>query len=327
MQALQTFFRTLINSAISPAYYNDVVRAPASFSWKYFLAFNFLAALLFGVVVGIPLALLNVSGLIEQTATVYPSDLEITGDQQGLSINQELPYSIPLPMTWEENMDQQTESEEDVNIPANLVTFVSEEEATEGARIVSVHDSFAVITPNTVYVREDEDGSEIRAYPMPQFDQPFTIDRQLVNDWVNKIADNPFFKQRLYAPLIAVFIVLFSYPFILIWKTVTLAFYSLIVWAITSITMKDKQLGFGKIFQIGQHSMTLITILAVIVNIVTLFTLGGVFFMIAFVVWTLYLIAQLRGRVATMAMTESKPTRSRATRTTRSKTKRSRRSK
>lgn len=294
MQAISTFFRTFIKSIISPAYYNDIVRAPYSFSWKYFLAFNLLGALLFGVIVGIPLSLINISGIIRQTAEVYPTDLEVNFNEQGISVNQELPYSVSLPVQWSQGAAEQ--------VPMNLVTFINEEQATAGARVVEAYDSFAVVTPNTIYVREDEDTNEVRAYAVPEFQEPFMLDRTMVDGWVTRIADNPFFQQRWYAPVIALFIILFSYPFILLWKTVTLAFYSLLIWVITSITMRDKQLGFGKIFQVGQHSMTLVTLLAIVVNVLSFFTLGGVFYLIAFVIWTLFLISQLRSTVVQSAV-------------------------
>lgn len=290
---------------VSPAYYNDVVRAPSSFSWKYFLAFNLLGSIVLGVIVGVPLSLVNVSGLIEQTSSVYPADLEITADQHGISVNQELPYSVPIPLQWDEELDVKAELREE-QVPLNLVTFVSQEEATLGARIVENYDSFAVITPNTIYVREDQDTNQIRAYALPEVKEPVTITRGVIDGWVNRVADHPFFRNRLYAPALALFVILFSYPFMLLWKIITLAFYSAIVWLISMITMKDKQLGYGKVFQIGLHSMTLISVLAIVVNVLSLFTLGGVFFLLAFVIWSLFLIAQLTTQaVAQVATTDS----------------------
>jgi hypothetical protein len=256
--------------------------------------------------VGIPLAMIDASGLIRQVSAVFPADLEIRGDQQGLTINQPLPYAIVVPTQWTESVDDQLQEEMEVKqLPMNLVTFISEEQSTAGARVVEDYNSFAVITPTTMYVREDEQTNQVRAYPVPEFDEPFAVDRPLVDSWVRRVADNPFFSQRLYAPIIALFVILFSYPFILIWKTATLAVYSLLVWIITSITMRDKQLQFGKIFQIGMHSMTLITLLAIVVNLLSLFTLGGIFYVIAFMIWTLFIIAQLKPAVVAGANHES----------------------
>lgn len=312
MQAVKTFFRTLIKSTISPEYYNDVVKAPASFSWKFFLVFSFLGSLVLGLVVAIPLALINVSSLVTDAADVYPADLEVRGDEQGISINQPLPYSISWPVSWQERLDEDLREEyrEEVaeeQMPRNIITFISEEQATAGARVVEDYDSFAVITPNTVYVREDDGTYQVRAYPIPEFTEPFVFDRAELDGWVAKIANNPFVSQRWYAPAIGLFVMLVSYPFLLIWRILTLALYSLIVWVITRITMSDKQLSFSKVFQIGMHSMTLITLAAIVINLVTVFTLGGLFYVVAFLIWTIYLIAQLRPTAVAQAQAQVTP--------------------
>lgn len=291
---------------ISPAYYNDVIRAPYSFSWKYFLAFNFICVVLLGLVIAVPISFFNFAGMLQHVASQYPQDLEVVAGANGIQINQPLPYAVPMPM---ENRPLMEEARIEEGIPANIITFVDEQDATYGAQVNQVFDSMIVVTPQMVYVSEgnepDEFG-EVRAYAVPEFQEEMVVNSQLINGWVNNIANNPFVANRLYVPLIALAIIIVMFPLMIIWKTITLAFYTVVVWAITSLAMKDKNLRFGKVFQIGQHSMTLISALSIIVGILSLFTLNGPFFALAFVVWTLFIISKLKNSVVAAASTSTK---------------------
>lgn len=293
----------------SPSYYNDVVRAPYSFSWKFFLAFNFLCAVLLSLVIAIPISLFNFSGMLHQVANQYPADLEITAGANGIQINQPLPYAVPMLL---ENQPFMEEVRMEEGVPANLITFVDEQDATFGAQVNQVFDSMIVVTPRMAYVSEGNDPeefNEIRAYAIPEFQEEMVVDQQLIDGWVNQVTDNPFVANRLYVPLIALVVILVTFPFLTLWKVITLAFYSVIVWAITSLGMKDKNLSFGKVFQIGQHSMTLISVLSILVGILSLFTLNGPFYVIAFVVWTLFIISRLN-RTTSVAVSSTTTARS-----------------
>ena len=97
MRKLKTFFRTLVLSSISPAYYNDVVRAPAWFSWQYFIGFQFFSAIIETITFGFALSHINITQIQQNLLAIYPQNLELSLKDGKLSINKPLPYYIPYP--------------------------------------------------------------------------------------------------------------------------------------------------------------------------------------------------------------------------------------
>lgn len=294
MNKLTTFFQTIFKSSTNPAYYNDVLRAPKSFSWKYFLAFNLLAALVTGITLLIPVALVDLVANLSRAVTIFPSDLVVTGDSQGLSINQELPYSVALPREWDE--DQTSDGE-----MTNLVTFTSDD-AIEGIEDVKAADALFVLTSSTMYISGDD--QEVRVYPMPEFDEPFTLDRAMVESYMNQVVNHPLIKYKLYIPLLLLISLVVIYPLMLLVRGITLVIYASIVWVITSLFLKTKGLTWSQVFQISMHSITPVVIIAYLLGILSLFFFQGLPYFLVYLIWTLVVISQL-GVARTMKTTAS----------------------
>jgi len=306
MNSLSTFFRTLVKSTISPAYYNDVVKAPFSFSLKYFVALNLLAAFISGLLLVIPLSLLDLATNVRDVSSNYPAELAITADDRGLTINQPLPYSVPFP--------EQLEGSEETELPSNFITF-SSDEVTPGISDVRALDSLAVVTESIVYAYTDNDTQKIEAYPMPEFSEAFTIDRALVDTTVARIAENPLFRYELYIPLLILLSVLVFFPIYTIFRLITIALYSGIVWLIARALMNEKQLSFEKSFQVGLHAITPMLIVGYALGFFSFLFISGLPYFIVFISWNVFLVSQLRARtsvaISTVA-TSTKAPRSKA---------------
>ncbi|MDO8521626.1 MAG: DUF1189 family protein [bacterium] len=87
-------------SIYGPAYYQELLTKPFSFSWKYFSAFALLVALFLTVVISVPL----VPKVIDATRSFppaffayYPDELEIRIDKGAASTNVTEPYILPIP--------------------------------------------------------------------------------------------------------------------------------------------------------------------------------------------------------------------------------------
>jgi len=280
MRKITSFFRSIFKSSTDAQYYADVVKAKASFSWKYFFAFNLLAALVTGITILVPVSLFDVPGAVLSVTQNYPSDLVITADQTGVSVNQELPYSIPL------NIDSQDEE-----LRRNAITFTSDE-SISGASDVKDLDSYIVVTQTSAYVQESNDG-EMKLYELPTFDETMTLDRSTVDNATNSFITHPFIQQRLYLPLLAGILLLLVYPFMLLFRLMTLAVYALVTLVAVRVFMKQKNLSYGKIFQISIHSLTPVIIVAYALGIFSYLFFHGWVYFFAYLAWTLFVISKL----------------------------------
>lgn len=261
-----------------------------SFTWKYFFFFNLIAALIIGVKLLVPVALFDLAGNLVQMANVFPEDLVVTADDKGLNINQELPYTIPMSQIAVEGM-----SDEDTDVPQNILTFTADE-AIEGIQSVRDLDSIFVLTPTTVYVAGDQVDQEVRAYPIPEFEEAITLDRSSINTFIDRVVNHPFLKNKLYVPALLLASLLIVYPLILISRVVTLALYATATWVIVMLFMKKKGLGWSKIFQISMHSITPIILIAHLIGIFSFVFFHGWIYFLSYLGWTLFVISKLGNR-------------------------------
>ena len=291
MQKLRTFFLTLFKSVTQPAYYNDVLVAPSSFSWKYFLFFHLLLTFVVIVRFMMPLAAFDVNSAISEAFSVYPQDLEVLIANEEVTINKPLPYVVPFPAQMFDGGEKETPFDEEQEI--NLVTFV-EEGAITSIQEFYGYNSVAVVTPTTMYFLKDTDTGEVRSYPIPATEQPVNIDAALLNDFKTKIVEAPIVKQKLYVPLIGVFALIFFYPGIVLWKVLTLAIYSVVIYFVAAIFMRSKNLTFGEIFQMGLHAITAVVLATLIADLALQFQIGGWWYFLLYFVCMLVILSQVR---------------------------------
>lgn len=299
MNSIKTFFRTLFKSSTDPEYYKDIVQAPAAFSWKYFLAFNLIAALITGMSILVPISLINVPGIVRSVTGLYPADLEVGINEQGLTTNQELPYSIPF-------TDMET-----TDAPKNLVVFADENQIAS-LQDVREQDALIVLTQKEIYFLEDSNNGEYRAYEIPEFEENWSINRGTVDSLTNTLVDNSFVQQKLYVPLIAMLLLPLLYPFTLLMRLVVLAVFSFFTWILVMLFMNDKGLSYGKIFQISIHSLTPVIIIAYLLGVFGWIFFHGAPYILAYVAWTLFVISKLPSQLSEVAVIEPEESKTKA---------------
>lgn len=282
MQQLTTFLHVFINSISQPKYYQKVLAVKSWFSWKYFLLLNALLSLVTLVYLLPALLQFQPSMVADEAVSVFPAELVVYGDEEGLSINQERPYSVPFP----EFLTDET------SVGINLVTFSTDEE------VASVQDfynsqSLAVVTETTIYMLDDTETGEVRVYAMPTFTEPFEVSQADVESVAQKIIQHPFFAQKWYVPLVSIIALVLVFTFSLIGRIIALVIFSAVAWVITAVFMKAKKLSYGQLFQIGLHSLTLPLLVKIIIDYFMWFDFSGIIFMIAYLVWTLFIVSQM----------------------------------
>lgn len=282
MQQLSTFLHVFVSSISQPKYYQKVLAVKSWFSWKYFLFLNAVLSLLTLVYVLPPLTQFQPSVVADEAVSVFPAELVVYGNEEGLSINQERPYSVPFP----EFLTDET------SVGFNLVTF-STDEAVATVQDFYESQSLAVVTETTIYMLDDTDTGEVRVYAMPTFTEHFEVSQADVQTVAQQIVEHPFFAQKWYVPIVSVAALILVFIFSLIGRVVALVIFSAVAWVVIAVFMKSKKLSYGQLFQIGLHSLTLPLLVKILVDHFMWFDFSGFIFMAAYLVWTLFIVSQL----------------------------------
>ncbi|GEM_PF-534695 len=296
MQKIKTFLRSFVLSCTSPKYYAEIIRTRFSFSLKYLLVFQFLTTVIISAVVLVPLAAFNVPELLNSVKNVYPSDLDIAVQDGRLSINQPLPYRIPLPAVMQDELTTGEIREEmgtlgDVQY---LAVFESDENI-QGAADVYAQDAFVVFTETSIYVQEDAQEG-LRVYPVPEGEN-FELNRGVVDQALNTVAGSEIIQKKLYIPFIAVVLLLVVLPIMIVASLVMVAVYGFFVWLMTKVLggmiLAGQTLSYMKAVQVSIHSLTLINVADAVFKVTghgDVF--GGWIYFLAFLVWTGFVLHQ-----------------------------------
>ncbi len=296
MNKIKTFFNTLVKSCFQPTYFQDVIKANFSFSVKYFLVFNLLIALIVGARSLTPIYNFNLPYAVKSALELYPQELAITVDQTGLTINQPTPYQVKLEPKVMARIFGGTPNEYSWGgSEINLVTFESDENFA-GVQNFEQYNSLAVVTNSGIYVVDDMDTGEIRAVPFEfeEMKETWVLDRQTLDLLVDELLKQPFIKDKLYLYVIAGAVILLLYPGMLIWRTWTIMFYSVLIWALSSMMMQDKRLSYTKVAQLSIHALTPVILLAMLLNVFFTYSLHGWLYFTAYLVWMLVGLSQVQ---------------------------------
>lgn len=289
MKSLLTFFRSVVKSSSDPQYGADIVKAPGSFSWKYFFFFNLILAVAVTVRMTIPVAMFELRQVSDAIVSQYPSDLEINLDEAGLTINQPLPYSVPI------NLGEFAGYEEMAEYPSNIVTFTTDAEVM-GIKDFYAQDSFAVLTETSIYIMEDMDTREVKAIEMPVPETPLMVNAQMINAAVERFFELGFIKNKLYVGVFFAMMLVFSIigmNIARLWSTFILG---LIVFVAGKIFQSAKQVSFGQAMRLVIHAVTPFIIVRFIAETVgfTFAGYGTLLFVAGVTIWSVVWMSNIK---------------------------------
>ena len=282
MTMIRTFFTTLVRSSTSPRYYTDVVRAPFSFSLKFFIALEALIAFVLACVVSMFAWNFNLKQVVQNAGTVYPADLKLDVRGGKLAINKPLPYTVSVPVSWGESGKQ----------PIPFIVFESDKKV-RGINDVTAEQAPIVITESIVYLKKGE-GSEIRALPFSSFEGSFSLTKKDIDGMVNRMFMHPFFAQKIYIPLIGSFAFGAGFVFLTVSTMIKILLFSLIIFVIVKIFMKKNALSYAKIYQVSLHAMTPFLLISVLEFSTKSHILVGPLAVVLLFVWVLYILSSIK---------------------------------
>lgn len=256
MQKITTFLYSLRRTFTSPNYYSDILKAPFSFSLKFFYLFFFIYSMIFTTYVTIKyfLPLKNlIRFLPNKLVELYPSELTITIKNGNVSTNVPEPYRFPLKNIENlfEEIDKQVLGQSTETIENLLVID------TKGKiENFSQYQTYALLTKNHLSYPKD---SNIETVSLAKIEN-FTINRAVAQNAVNLIT--PFL--RFVVPVLVVSTFLFLLAFYPLTKLAYLLFFSLVLLVIGKIV--HFPLANKKSFQLGLHLIVISTTLFSIIS-------------------------------------------------------------
>lgn len=289
MTSVMQFFRTYVLSLTSPAFYEVVLRMPASRSFKYFALLQVLLALLYTLPLFVTMVAVDPRGVIDDVTAVYPDELAITVEDGRVSINQELPYAIPMPKAMADDVSM---GDDDADQPASLVVFASEEQVGSVTSFFEL-DALVVVTENAVYARDGNPGGQMRAYMLPQDGFSGTVDRAKVDAFADAVSGHWFVRYRAYAvPAALIFFALLWVAFF-VGYLVALVIYTAVVWLLAKLFLRSRMFTYGRLYQIGLHALTLIITVDVVLGMLGMTFFGGFIMLLAYLAWTVWILTEL----------------------------------
>jgi hypothetical protein len=248
MKKLKAFFYSFKNSLTRPDYYFDVLKAPFSFSLKYFAFLFFflsfitaLTASFFLYTKGQP----YINKLKQNLPQIYPDELNLTIKNGSVSTNVNEPYFIPLsgdvfPQELTTSIDNQ---------PIDNIAVIDTEAQPSD---ISKYQTFILLTKEHVAFKGSN--NEIRIQSLEEISD-FTLTKEKVNAGWEKV--KPYFNWIIpgFIVLSLVFIPLFT----IIGKFIYLVLFTVISFIIARLF--KLKLTYAKILQLNFHAITLPTVI------------------------------------------------------------------
>ena len=285
MQVLKTFFRTAVLSSISPQYYNDVVRAPKSFSFKYLLFFHAVGTVIAVIIMGVGISkAVNLPKIRQEILSVYPSDLRIELKDGKLLTNKALPYAIPIPKKISQDLTAET-------IQYDHIAVFEKDANIKGVQDVRNWNSVIVVTESNFYIREND--RSIRAYEIPKATD-FSLTRDSVANRLDAVINHPIVAKKWYVPLITIALLPFVFTGELLGSLVMLFIYTIPGWILGKLMFAGKHLTFGTVFRIGIHTITPVILVVSAVKTTGAPLPYSVLSFVYYVVWTYVVFRALK---------------------------------
>lgn len=244
------------SSIYNPAYYNEVLNKPFSYSFRYFLSLAALVALIATITFSFStLPKINkVIGEIDANVLkYYPDNLEITAKNGKISTNVEEPYFIKIPTElkseFQDSNNQSTRTSPDLSKIENL--FVIDTVSPLTIDLFKSYKTFILISRDS-FAYYDNQAVKIQSVEQ---EANGVLTKTKVSAALTEIM--PYIK--VIAIVLIPIVLIFSFIGFIIGNMIYLIFGAFVIWLAFQIMKRN--LGYNKSYQIGFHAITLGVIL------------------------------------------------------------------
>lgn len=288
MNYSKTFYYVWKNSFSSAKYYKDIIKAPFSFSLKYFLFFCFLLSVITTVYLGVKIfnPLNNFLKRFPQVLIkVYPAELEVKIRRGVVSTNVQEPYFLPvdrLEKTFEDfNNDVKGLNSDKIE---NILVIDTRAKVEDMARF----QTYALLTKN--YLSFYNEDGRIEIIPLDEI-KDFTVNQSVVRGLINRLLPLLGYISILLIP----FIFTGSFLFFSIFQLIYLLFVAIFLFVAAKII--SFPLSYLKSYQIDLHLSTIITPFFLLMSAVKIDVQFPFLKVIVFTLIGIYILNSLKGNV------------------------------
>jgi len=232
----------------------------------------------------------DVDKALTHLGDLYPDELEVNVSNGVISINQELPYSVPLPSGWM--------SDDALGADVTSLALFTTDDALNGA--LRERNSLFIIgetiayAPNKIEYALDGTSNETFTYQVlsiPEDLDSFFITSTDVHGFVTDIKSLPFIANRWFVPAYVLLILVGSivvFPFIYMFRVVTVFALGFVGWII-SIFM-SKKLAYMDVVRLSMHAQTPLVIIATIGGLLRVLYMSAGVFILLYIIWFVFVL-------------------------------------
>ena len=248
---MKNFIEHIQQSIYNPEYYRALLTRPASFSWQYYWSFTMLLSLIMTIVISIPVVPRidrALATMPEKVLAYYPPDLRITVAQGQVSVNKPEPYTLPLPLFFQEGGNA-----------AGFTTLLTIDTSNEVSRerFMSYH-SILWLAKESLVVGDDSRGFSTLVFP-PEMN--LTVDQASMKRVLGQLES--------FTPLVAPGVVLILFLAFLVSFAILLVYLLVDALLILFIGRLLKyNWSYTASYRIGLHAVTLPILFSSIVSLV-----------------------------------------------------------
>lgn len=241
---MKQFFAHIKRSINDPEYYRDILDRPFSYSFKYYVSFVSFLAVMMTIILSTPL-IPEVNRVLRefppQFFAYYPDELELRVEQGKVSSNVAEPYYLPLPVRFQEIVDQGNTP----SIAHMAVIDTTEPITLEGLRS---RNALIWVGGNSIAFLESNNGMSVSALPA---DLNVHITESKIRGVFDRVAP--------YLHLVGPFLVVMIFLMLMLGFVVTLVYLVFIGAPLIMLVgrMVSKPFSYGEAYRIGLHAVTL----------------------------------------------------------------------
>lgn len=229
-------------SIYGPAYYQELLARPFSFSWKYFSALAFLLALFLATVLSVPLVpkVLDATNKFPSAFfAYYPDELEVRIDKGVASSNVTEPYFLPMPRLLQSETDSEGDAFQSLAVIDTATPFSMEQWAA--------YKTVAWLGKDQIAIGDERGGVRVETFS-PRMD--LVVNEEMLKQIEEKL--RPLYK---FSALIVVLGIFLGFLIGLGVNVIYLIFGAVFIYFLGRL-MKQRW-SYGAAYRIGLHAMTL----------------------------------------------------------------------
>lgn len=207
--------------------------------------------------------------------TVYPDELEIRLEEGSYSINQPLPYAVPMPVVWQDTHYGKKRID---HMYDSLAVFTTDEAIGTDAGNLMALNAPVVLTESRLYVLTDRRKEfYVIEELLDDVDEPVLISERLIRSFPpTMLTESVWLSRSFYVPVIALTFFVVSSLVLLAWNAFKAIAFALLAYVLFKLILHKRGLEYEDMLQVSLHVLVPIFVVRSIL-LFAFVPFGGIF--------------------------------------------------